>query len=190
MATSRFPAIALLAVASTLVLASCTSNGGAEPGPTVTLSPGAPAPAPNEGGGDVTSTWETAVTAVTTAEADAGGRAIEFDAEDDGTFEVHVAVGDREVEVKVGSDGRSVESSRDDDDGLDADDRTALESATTTLADAIRIASAENPQGSALDDVSLDEDDGTWVWDVSFQDSREVRVSVTDGAIVSAGGGS
>ncbi|MFZ8758395.1 PepSY domain-containing protein [Microbacterium sp. HMH0099] len=182
---NRTPAFALLAVASALVLTSC-SNGSDAAAPTVTVTAdqgsgaqSSAAPAPTGGGSDTASTWETAVAAATTAESSAGGRAIELDQEDDGTWEVHVAAGDREVEVRVSADGSTVDSSRDDDE-----DRAALDSAVTTLADAIRIAAAQNPSGAGIDDVTLDDEDGTWAWEVGFRDDVDVYVSAADGAIL------
>ncbi|MBM3716500.1 MAG: PepSY domain-containing protein [Actinobacteria bacterium] len=191
---NRTPAFALLAVASALVLTSC-SNGSDAAAPTVTVTAdqgsggqSSAAPAPTGGGSDTASTWETAVAAATIAESSAGGRAIELDQEDDGTWEVHVAAGDREVEVRVSADGSTVDSSRDDDDGLDDEDRAALDSAVTTLADAIRIAAAENPSGAGIDDVTLDDEDGTWAWEVGFRDDVDVYVSAADGSVLRTDG--
>jgi len=121
-----------------------------------------------------------AVLAVTTAESAAGGRAFELDS-DDGEWEVHVAANDREVEVRTSADGAGVTSSR-DDDGLDAADRAALEAATTTLADAIRIA-AGHARGAAIEEARLESDNATATWVVEVTGDRTVRVSAADGTV-------
>ena len=183
MATTRTPALLLLAAASALVLTSCTSTDGPAPAPDIAVTATGDAAPPADNGGAATSTYETAIAAVTTAEAEAGGRAYELDREDDGSWEVHVAAGDREVEVRIDADAATVISSR-DDDGLDDDDRAGLDSAVITLADAIRTAATANGSGSGVDDASLEDEDGRWAWEVSFDDGPDVHVSVTDGAIV------
>lgn len=120
-----------------------------------------------------------ALQAIETAEGEAGGTAYGIDdQEDDGSWEVDVAVGDRSVEVTVGADG-SVTSTEDDD--LDDDDRAGLDAATITLSEAIEQAVGE--VGGHLDDAELDEDDGTHFWEVSLDgtdrgDDIEVKVSV------------
>lgn len=124
----------------------------------------------------------TVVTVVNTAEASAGGRAFQLERDDD-TWEVHVAVGDREIEVRVASDGTTVRSSN-DDDAIDADERAALDAAVTTLADAVRIATTEHSGGERLAEVQLDERDGTWAWEVELSGGTTVRVSAADGAVL------
>ncbi len=151
MAPTRVPGICSLAVVTVLSLSAC-------------------APSSAEAGG-VDSDGRTAVTAITTAEARAGGRAFELERGDDDTWEVHVAVGDREVEVVVSAQGTDVQSSR-DDDGIDAEERAALDAAVTTLADAVRIAATGNPGGERLDEVRLDEDGGVWRWSVEVMTAR------------------
>ncbi|MFJ4037427.1 PepSY domain-containing protein [Microbacterium sp. NPDC090007] len=157
MAPTRIPAVALLAVA-TLALGACAPSADSA-GPTA----------------------REAVRAITTAESAAGGRAFELDTED-GEWEVHVAVGDREVDVRVSADGSTATVSE-DDDGLDVDDREALQAATTTLADAVRIAGAQNRGGDRIDGASLEREDGVAVWEIEFDDGSPVRVSGADGAI-------
>lgn len=171
MSSTRIPGIALLAVVGALILSACT------PGPGGSASGGA---APSAAGGD---DGRTAVAAINTAEATAGGRAFELERGDDDTWDVHVAVGDREVEVRVAPDGTGVQSSR-DDDGIDADERAALDAAVTTLADAVRIATAQNPGRERLDDVQLDREDDTWTWEVEMQSGTTVRISAADGAVL------
>lgn len=118
--------------------------------------------------------------AIAAAEDEAGGTAYEIDdQEQDGSWEVDVAVGDRSVEVTVDADGAVT---RTDDDDLDGDDRAGLDAATITLVEAIELAIGE--VGGVLDDAELEEDDGTHYWEVSLDgtdrgDDVEVKVSVT-----------
>ncbi|WP_134772636.1 PepSY domain-containing protein [Ornithinimicrobium flavum] len=130
------------------------------------------------GAEDVTSL---ALAAVATAETETAGIAYEIDdQDDDGTWEVDVRAGDRSVEVTVSPDGTTVESTEEDD--LDAEDRDALDAASITVVEAIEIAVGE--VGGVLDDVELDEEDGTYAWEVTLDgtdsgDDVEVLVSVT-----------
>jgi uncharacterized membrane protein YkoI len=179
MASTRIPAITLLALAGVLTLSACAPAAGGGLVPSTSGAPGGGA----SGATAIDDDGRTAVTAIITAEASAGGRAFELERGDDDTWEVHVAVGEREVEVRVASDGRSVQSSE-DDDGIDAEERAALDAAVSTLADAVRIATAQNPVGERLDEVQLDEDDGTWVWTVELRDATTVRVAAADGAVL------
>ncbi|WP_431473589.1 PepSY domain-containing protein [Ornithinimicrobium sp. W1665] len=78
-----------------------------------------------------------------------------------------------------------------EDDDLDEEDRAALEAAVVTLAEAVGTAVAE--VGGGLDDVELDDEDGTWVWDVSLDDTDngnevDVKVGTTTGEVVSSEG--
>lgn len=171
--------MSLLAVACVLTLSACTpapGNGGAPADP----APGASASSAGSAGSD--DDGRTVVTAVNTAEASAGGRAFELEREDDG-WQVHVAVGDRDVEVLVASDGTTVRSSN-DDDGIDGDERAALDAAVTTLADAVRIAATRNAGGERLDEVQLEDEGGTWIWQVDLSGGGTVRVSAADGSIL------
>lgn len=139
---------------------------------------GAAEATPDRDAGDVTAQ---ALQAIQVAEAEAGGTAYEIDdQDDDGSWEVDVAAGDRSVEVTVGADGTVTET--EDDDDLDGDDRAGLDAATITLSEAIELAVDE--VGGHLDDAELDEDDGTHYWEVSLDgtdrgDDVEVKVSVT-----------
>ncbi len=139
------------------------------------------APASPPPGGDAPATAETAVTAVVLAEADAGGRAVDLERADDGSWEVHVATTDRGREVRVTADGNGVLSGRDDD--VDADDRAALSSAVTTMADAIRTAASAHGTGG-VEEVSIDRVGGADAWAVSFVDGTEVAVALADGRVV------
>ncbi|HLS48650.1 MAG TPA: PepSY domain-containing protein [Actinomycetaceae bacterium] len=116
--------------------------------------------------------------AIELAESEAGGTAFEINREDDEEegWEVSVAVGDDEVDVHLDPAGTEVlRTDRDDD--LDDDERDALAAATITMADAIRIAFDE--VDGALDDVDLDDENGTFAWEVNFEGDTEVYVAVT-----------
>ncbi|WP_298871295.1 PepSY domain-containing protein [uncultured Microbacterium sp.] len=160
MASTRSLAVALSAV-TVLALSACAPFGG--------------------GGGSLTPTDQDAVRAVTTAESDAGGRAFALDA-DDNRWEVHVAVGDQEVEVQVSTDGTRAESS-DGSERLDADDSAALQATTTTLADAIRIAATRASGGARVEEAVLEQEDGAPVWKVEIAGGTTVRVSGVDGSV-------
>lgn len=132
------------------------------------------------GSGDTADITAQALDAIAAAEEASGGVAYEIDdQEDDGSWEVDVAVDDRSVEVTVDANGTVV---RTDDDDLDDDDRAGLAAATITLTEAIELAVAE--VGGHLDDAELEEDDGQHYWEVSVDgtdqgDDIEVKVSVT-----------
>ncbi|MCM3501513.1 hypothetical protein M3667_06410 [Microbacterium sp. P26] len=160
MASTRFPATVALIAAGALALSGCAST-----------------PA---GGTDAAASDREAVRAITTAEASAGGRAFELET-DDGEWQVHVATGDRAVEVRVSSDGSTVRSSQ-DAEALEGEDRTALEATTTTLADAVRIAAGAGGD-AAVDEVQLEDEGGTSVWVVEREGGETVRVSSADGTI-------
>lgn len=116
--------------------------------------------------------------AIDLAEAEVGGIAFEIDREDDGRggWEVSVVVDGEEIDVHVNLAGTEV--LRTDRDGdLDAEERAALDAATITLADAIRTALGE--VDGVIDDVDLDDDEGTYAWEVDLDGDIEVYVSVT-----------
>lgn len=185
-----------------LTLAACGGADDAADSPTADSSPSAvPAPAPTDedatdddratdedtdAGGSFDPT-ASGLAAVDVAETEAGGTAYQLDDEDgDGGWEVDVALEDRSVEVTVGPDSQVLGT---EDDDLDDEDRAALDAATVPLAEAVQTAVAE--VGGQLDGVELDDEDGTWVWEVSLDDTDggddvEVTVSTTTGEVVSA----
>lgn len=129
------------------------------------------------------------VAAIRTAEGEAGGTAYELDdQDDDGSWEIDVAVGNRSVEVTVSADGTQVLEL--DDDDLDDEDRRGLEAAQLTILDAIGNALAERP--GTLDDVELGDERGTFAWEVTIdtesRDDVDVYVEVTNGEIVRVDG--
>lgn len=137
---------------------------------------------PPPGAEDVTTI---ALNAIASAETETAGTAYEIDdQDDDGTWEVDVRVDDRSVEVTVSADGTTVVSTEEDD--LDSDDRDALDAASITLVEAIKIAVQE--VGGVLDDAELEEEDGTYGWEISLDgtdsgDDIEVLVSI-DGQVL------
>lgn len=158
MASHRVFAAGLPPLALTLALSACAPSTGAS--------------------GDVG--YETVIAAVVLAESDAGGRAFQVEVED-GTAQVTVAGGDGVVEVDVRLSGPTVTDRREEGD-LDADDRAALDSASTALADGIRVAVAAHGGGASVSEVDLEPGDDA-AWTVAFTDGGDVTVAVADGAI-------
>ncbi|BAJ73800.1 predicted membrane protein [Microbacterium testaceum StLB037] len=158
MASLRLPLAVLASAPLALGLTSCASP---------TTSPG---------------TSETVVSAVVRAESDAGGRAVDLDRDDDGTWEVRVAANGGDTDLRISADGGEV-LSRDAADALDAADRTALENAGTTMADAVRTAVAAHGGGS-VEEVEIESASGAPVWQVSFDDGVDVAISLSDGSVV------
>lgn len=199
--------IALIALTSAAVLgvAACGSDSApSNPDDTVTMSSSesstsesSPSSSTSEsssssespsatGSGSPDTDGLAAVTAaIDAAESETGGTAYEVDdQDDDGSWEIDVAKDGTSTEVEVSSQGKVTEQEQDD---LDDEDRTALRSARTTIAEAIEKALAE--VDGTVDDAELEEEDGTWYWQVSVDtgdtddddDDREVLVDVTDG---------
>jgi len=158
MTSLRLPSAILTAAPLVLGLTSCAS--------------------PTTGSG----TSETVVSAVVRAESDAGGRAFDLDREDDGTWQVHVAANGLAMDLRISADGGQV-LSRGDADTLDAEDRATLESAGTTMADAVRTAVAAHGGGS-VEEVGIERAGGDSVWRVSFDAGADVSLSLADGSVV------
>ena len=131
--------------------------------------------------GEMDDLTTTALQAVKTAEAEVGGEAYELDDQDrDGTWEVDVMTADGAFEVKVADDGVTVVDVENED--MDADERAALENSAISLVEAVEKAHAEF--GGVLDDVELEEEDGRWYWEISFEGRDDVYVNLSDGGIV------
>ncbi|KTR93407.1 hypothetical protein NS220_12540 [Microbacterium testaceum] len=158
MASLRLPFAILTAAPVALGLTSCAS------------------PATSSG------TSETVVSAVVRAESDAGGRAFELEREGDGTWEIRVVANGRAVDLRISPDGGQV-LSRGDAESLDAGDRTALESAATTMADAVRTAVAAHGD-SGVEEVEIEHASGRAVWQVSFDAGSDISISLADGSVV------
>lgn len=129
-----------------------------------------------------------AVTAAVVAaeEEVTGGQAFEIDRKDDeGGWEVKLAVGDREKEVDVSADGSEV-TPQEGDDQLDQEDRERIVQVQVPLEDAVR--SALDEVEGTLDGAQLDTEDGTTVWEIDIDDdqgtSADVYVNVDNGSVV------
>lgn len=178
----RIPlALSSFALVAALGLTGCTPAGSDD-------SATAPAPAPAsptdnaEAGSGTSRSVEAALEAISAAEDEAGGTAFELDDSDDADgWKVSVWTGSSAVEVRVADGGTVVSSDPDDDD----DDRRVLDGAGITLADAIGAASAEFPDATALESVSVT-DDGA-AWEVSFDDDTEVEIAASDGSVRTRG---
>lgn len=180
---------ALVPVLLTLTLTAC---GGSESDlevepiqPQTRSTPEVPEDSESEGtGGEVPEQYAAPLAAVALAEQESGGRAFEIDA-DDGEWEVLLDVRRDEVEVRVSADGQEVLSSE-RDGRIDSDDLAGLDAAQTGLPEAIGIALGEHSGAadSRLDDVTLEEEAGNAVWEVSFEDGTEVYVDVRNGNVL------
>lgn len=133
--------------------------------------------------GGVPAEYDAVLAAVDRAVAD-HGPAFEVDA-DDGSWEVHVAVGGDEVEVRVSADGSEILAT-DREGALDSTDRAGLDAAGDfTLAQALRTAIAEYGGTTAVDEVTISDDDGDpFAWEVAFADDVEVYLDIATGALL------
>ncbi|HJG79361.1 MAG TPA: PepSY domain-containing protein [Brevibacterium senegalense] len=135
-------------------------------------------------GGDL----DDARTAVQTAEDENGGTAHSLDFDDNDLWEVTVLADGTEWEYDISTDGSTIERT-DEDTEDDADDQRELDQAEVTLIEALETALEDTP--GTIDDIDLDEDDGTLRWDVSIHpegDSgeQEIEVDAASGDIVSS----
>ncbi|WP_338750052.1 PepSY domain-containing protein [Janibacter alittae] len=84
--------------------------------------------------------------------------------------------------MTVSADGTVTEPKKED---LDAEDRTGLSVAKTTIAEGIEKALAE--VDGAFDEADLEEEGGTYSWEVEIRtgsdSDREVRVDATTGEV-------
>jgi len=170
--------------ATALILAGCTSSPAAQPvDPAISSVPTDAASPQVSTSADTAATGnDAALAAITTAENETQGVAYELEIDDD-FWEVHLAIGDTDTEVRTTADGAEVRSTE-TDDTVDDDDRAALDAAGITLAVALQAAVDERGSGS-VDEISVSDDvDGQIAWEVSFTDDVEVYVAVVDGAIL------
>lgn len=92
-------------------------------------------------------------------------------------------IGDRVVDFDVRADGSVTE----DDDDQDDDDIRRAGEAQVSAEDAAR-AALEGRDGQGIDDMELDEDDGTLRWEVDLDredgsDGDELRVDAATGEV-------
>lgn len=180
----RCTTVAALALSLGLALAACGDNGDNaarteddKPAGTTQTSPegiDTPSPSPNQPGAldDVTAAG---LQAIATAEAHGDGVAYSIDFDDDNTWEVEVAAGNRTIEVEVDVAGTEVLNTGDDD--LD-DDRRGLDDAQISITEAIERVIAGT--GGVLDDADLDDDDH-WSVTVDLPDRDDVDYRVDTG---------
>ena len=104
--------------------------------------------------------------------------------DNDTTFEIEAVIGDRVVDFDVSTDGSVRE---DDDDDDDDDDIRRAGEAQVTAEEAAR-AALEGREGQSIDEMDLDEDNGTLRWDVNLDreggdDGDELRVDAATGEV-------
>jgi uncharacterized membrane protein YkoI len=131
---------------------------------------------------------EDARTAVQTAEDENGGTAHSLDFDDRGQWEVTVLADGTEWEYDISADGSTIEQT-DEDSEDDADDQRELDEAQVSLIEALEIALEDTP--GTIDDIDLDEDDGTLRWDVTIHidgtnDEQEIDVDAVSGEVLNS----
>lgn len=146
------------------------------------LTPGedeSPLPIPGEDG---------AARALSTAAEELGGQSFAVDpSDDDGEelWEVSVAVGQEHVEVYVSLDGNAVVREG-ETEGLDDDDQRRLDAVSIAAAEAALTAAQET--GGTVEEVELDDENGTVVWDIEVRStdgaSIDVRVDAVTGEVL------
>lgn len=95
-----------------------------------------------------------------------GAVVVGIDRDDRESYDVDVVQDGQVVELEVGPDGAVREDEREGDD----DDVRDAQAATVTAVDAIRQALEQHPDG-VLDEIDLDEDDGTLRWEIELDDA-------------------
>ncbi|NUL47842.1 peptidase [Cellulosimicrobium funkei] len=154
--------------------------------PAATDDSGTPT-ASNSSTGEATTTGEDPVFAAIDALLAEHGDAVivQIDQDDnDTTFEIEAVIGDRVVDFDVSTDGSVRE---DDDDDDDDDDIRRAGEAQVTAEEAAR-AALEGREGQSIDEMDLDEDNGTLRWDVNLDreggdDGDELRVDAATGEV-------
>ena len=110
---------------------------------------------------------------------------LSLDRDDDDTmWDVEVVEGEETVEYDVTQDGKVTETERE----TDKDDADKANRAEVSIGDAITTA-LEGRDGQNVDNVELDEEDGTLVWEIDFDDADgndadKVYVDAVTGDIV------
>lgn len=125
------------------------------------------------------------LTAATTALAAVDGTLFSIDRDDSGAWDATVVTADgTEQELDISADGASVTRGpvADDDDGDDADDRAEREQLLGASVDyeaAVTAADASGDAGTTVTGVSLDLENGTAEWDVTYDEDTAGEVTVT-----------
>lgn len=135
-------------------------------------------------GGDL----EDARAAVQTAEDENGGTAHSLDYDENDLWEVTVLADGTEWEYDISTDGSTIERT-DEDSEDDSDDQRELDEAEVSLIEALETALEDTP--GTIDDIDLDEDDGTLRWDVTIHidgsnDQQEIEVDAVSGEVLSS----
>ncbi|MEZ7752604.1 PepSY domain-containing protein [Micrococcus luteus] len=118
-------------------------------------------------------------------EKDGDGFIVAVDADDDDTtWEVDVVVGEEVKELDVTADGDITETDRDSD----PEDVQKAKEAEVTAEQALDTA-REGRDGVTLDEMDLDDDNGTLQWEVEFDredgsDGPEVEIDATSGEVL------
>lgn len=211
MATSTLSrGIGALGAATILLLAGCGSSdeGSTDDGTTTTtddssftVDPSASASAGDDDADDTgagsgspqptsgaagDSNVDAALAAIATAagsQADGKVYDVELDDDDDQRWEIKVASGGQGYKVYVSLDGASVISQEADDD--DNDDIQAVDKASVDAATALQ--TAIDAKGGGLDEMEIDEDDGTLKWDIELDvngQDVEADVDATSGELL------
>ncbi|NYF97872.1 PepSY domain-containing protein [Janibacter cremeus] len=121
------------------------------------------------------------ISAIDAAESQTGGTAYEVD-DENGSWEIDLAKDGTSIEVEVSPDGTVTRQKKED---LDADDRKGLAAAKTTIAQGIEKALDE--VDGTFDEAELEEEGGTYYWEVEIvtgsEGDREVLVDVANGKV-------
>lgn len=110
---------------------------------------------------------------------------VQIDQDDDDTvYEIEAVLGDRVVDFDVLTDGSVRE---DDDDDDDDEDIRRANNAQVTAEEAAR-AALEGRDGQTIDDMELEEDDGTLRWEIDLdreggEDGDDLRVDAATGEV-------
>lgn len=112
------------------------------------------------------------------------GIIVAVDADDDTTWEVDVVVGEEVKELDVTADGDITETDRESD----PEDVQKAKEAEVTAQQALDTARAGR-DGVTLDEMDLDDDNGTLQWEVAFDredgsDGPELEIDATSGEVL------
>ncbi|WP_166795254.1 PepSY domain-containing protein [Micrococcus aloeverae] len=173
--------------ASSSVANTPTTDDGSGSASSSASSAPASSTAPAAGGGSATGQADEPAYAVIDAvlEKYGDGIIVAVDADDDDTtWEVDVVVGEEVKELDVTADGAITETDRESD----PEDVQKAKDAEVTAQQALDTA-REGRDGVTLDEMDLDDDNGTLQWEVEFDredgaDGPEVEIDATSGEVL------
>ena len=173
--------------ASSSVANTPTTDDGSGSASSSASSAPASSTAPAAGGGSATGQADEPAYAVIDAvlERHGDGIIVAVDADDDDTtWEVDVVVGEEVKELDVTADGDITETDRDSD----PEDVQKAKEAEVTAQQALDTA-REGRDGVTLDEMDLEDDNGTLQWEVGFDredgsDGPEVEIDATSGEVL------